>query len=149
VGPRAGLDGCGKSRPTGIRSPDHPARSESLYRLSYPGPQVLFVYVLKFFTFSGLWSDLQSTCSACVSPNVDLNARHEMLQASKSILLSYEQKKAIQSSTGTEHLAMIYQNVWSSLETVSRTTYQVTYHLAAGQVKECRQTDQFFFMLPA
>ena len=25
--------------PTGIRSPDSPARSESLYRLSYPGPQ--------------------------------------------------------------------------------------------------------------
>jgi hypothetical protein len=40
VGPRAGLDGCGKSRPplTGIRSPGRPARSESLYRLSYPGP---------------------------------------------------------------------------------------------------------------
>jgi hypothetical protein len=28
--PGAGLDG------RGIRSPDHPARSESLYRLSYP-----------------------------------------------------------------------------------------------------------------
>ena len=27
------------SPPTGIRSPDRPARSESLYRLSYPGPQ--------------------------------------------------------------------------------------------------------------
>jgi hypothetical protein len=38
VGPMAGLDGCGKSRPTGIRSPDHPARSESLYRLRYPDP---------------------------------------------------------------------------------------------------------------
>jgi hypothetical protein len=25
--------------PTGIRSPDRPTRSESLYRLSYPGPQ--------------------------------------------------------------------------------------------------------------
>jgi hypothetical protein len=38
VGRRAGLDGCGKSRPpTGIRSPDRPARSESLYRLLYPG----------------------------------------------------------------------------------------------------------------
>ena len=38
VDPRAGLDGCGKSRPrTGIRSPDRSARSESLYRLSYPG----------------------------------------------------------------------------------------------------------------
>jgi hypothetical protein len=36
MGPGAGLDMCGKSRPTRIRSPDLPARSESLYRLSYP-----------------------------------------------------------------------------------------------------------------
>jgi hypothetical protein len=35
VGPRTGLDRCGKSRPTGIRSPDRPAHSYSLYRLSY------------------------------------------------------------------------------------------------------------------
>ena len=35
VGPRAGLDGCGKSRPTGIRSPDRPGHSESLYRPRY------------------------------------------------------------------------------------------------------------------
>ena len=27
-----------KSHPTGIRSPDRPARSDSLYRLIYPGP---------------------------------------------------------------------------------------------------------------
>ena len=41
VGPRAGLDGCGeKSSPIGIRSPDRPARSKSLYRLSYRGSQV-------------------------------------------------------------------------------------------------------------
>ena len=40
VGPRAGLDGCGKSPPTGIRSPDRPARSESLYRLRYPSPEI-------------------------------------------------------------------------------------------------------------
>ena len=26
---------------TRIRSPDHPARSESLHRLSYPGPRVV------------------------------------------------------------------------------------------------------------
>ena len=37
MGPRAGLDRCGKSHPTGIRSPECPARSLSLYRLSYPG----------------------------------------------------------------------------------------------------------------
>ena len=35
VDPRAGLDGCGKLSPTGIRSPDRPVRSEWLYRLSY------------------------------------------------------------------------------------------------------------------
>jgi hypothetical protein len=35
VGPRAGLDGCGKFVPTMIRSPDRPARRESLYRLRY------------------------------------------------------------------------------------------------------------------
>ena len=39
VGPRTGLDGCGNSRPLhGNRSPDRPVRSESMYRLSYPGP---------------------------------------------------------------------------------------------------------------
>ena len=27
--------------PTGIRSPDLPARSESLYRLNYPGPLIV------------------------------------------------------------------------------------------------------------
>ena len=36
VGPRAGLDVYGNFRPpTGIRSPDRPARSKSFYRLSY------------------------------------------------------------------------------------------------------------------
>ena len=35
MGPRAGQDRCGKSHPSGIRSPDRPARSQSLYRLSY------------------------------------------------------------------------------------------------------------------
>jgi len=54
VGLRAGLDGCGKSRPpTGIRSPDSPARSEVLYRLSYPGP-LLFTSISCFFAFSRL-----------------------------------------------------------------------------------------------
>ena len=40
VGPGIGLDRCGKLAPTDIRSLDRPARSESLYRLSYPGPRV-------------------------------------------------------------------------------------------------------------
>ena len=36
VGPRVGLDSCGNLATTGIRSPDRPARSQSLYRLRYP-----------------------------------------------------------------------------------------------------------------
>ena len=39
MGIRTVLDRCGKSRPTGIRSPDRPARSQSLYRLRYPAHQ--------------------------------------------------------------------------------------------------------------
>jgi hypothetical protein len=38
VGTRAGLDGAVNLTHTGIPSPDSPARSQSLYRLSYPGP---------------------------------------------------------------------------------------------------------------
>ena len=44
VGTRASLDGCGKSRPpTGIRSPDRPARSQSLYPLRYTCIALLFL----------------------------------------------------------------------------------------------------------
>jgi hypothetical protein len=39
---RAGQDGAKILASTGIRSPDRPARSESLYRLSYRGPQSWF-----------------------------------------------------------------------------------------------------------
>ena len=35
--PRPAWTGAENLAPTGIRSPDRPARSESLYRLSYPG----------------------------------------------------------------------------------------------------------------
>jgi hypothetical protein len=31
MGPRAGLDGCGKSRPTGIRSPDLATTKASVF----------------------------------------------------------------------------------------------------------------------
>ena len=37
MGPKASLNGRGKSRRTGIRFPDRSVLSESLHRLSYPG----------------------------------------------------------------------------------------------------------------
>jgi hypothetical protein len=51
VGHGAGLGRCGKSRPTGIRSQDLPARSESLYRLRYPGSS-FDKYLTKFLNSS-------------------------------------------------------------------------------------------------
>jgi len=39
VGPRSGLDRCGKFVPVGIRYPDHPAYRELLYWLHYPSSQ--------------------------------------------------------------------------------------------------------------
>ena len=49
VGPRAGLEGCGKSPPpTGIQSPDRPAHSESKYRLRYPAPEFACTYNIKY-----------------------------------------------------------------------------------------------------
>ena len=47
MGPRAGLDSAENLGPTGIRSPEHPARSESLYRLSYPGPRITCMAFIK------------------------------------------------------------------------------------------------------
>ena len=48
MGPRAGLDRCGKPHPpTGIRFPDGPARSRSLDRLRYPDHGVLlYIYIV-------------------------------------------------------------------------------------------------------
>jgi len=40
VGPTASSTGAESLARNGIRSPDRPARSESIYRLSYPGPPV-------------------------------------------------------------------------------------------------------------
>jgi len=49
VGRRTGLDRCGKSRLTGIRSPDCPARRHSLYRLRYPAHSVLFIFTFFWY----------------------------------------------------------------------------------------------------
>jgi len=52
VGLRAGLDRCGITRPTGIRSADHPARRQSLYRLRYPAHKLLGYGLKKKFNVS-------------------------------------------------------------------------------------------------
>jgi hypothetical protein len=44
VGLGAGQDEHGKTRPTGVRILDRPARSNLLYRLSYPGRNYYYYY---------------------------------------------------------------------------------------------------------
>ena len=72
VGPRADMDGCGKYPLMGIRSPDRPVRSKSLYRLSYPRPRtysmsitkkktslIILVREITFFLCSEIHANLQ------------------------------------------------------------------------------------------
>jgi hypothetical protein len=47
-GSRAGLDGGRNLAPTGFRSQDRPARSESLYRLNYSG---LWIIIKTYYLF--------------------------------------------------------------------------------------------------
>ena len=49
MGPRAGQDGCGKSRVHRDSIPGRPVPSESLYRLSYPGPLLFHLFKRKIF----------------------------------------------------------------------------------------------------
>jgi hypothetical protein len=74
VGPRAGLDVCGKSRPpTGIRSPDRPAGSQSLHRLSYPAHLLsLLVTINQIAQFSGMFylCEFENYCSPTNSPAI-------------------------------------------------------------------------------
>jgi len=55
VGFRAGLDRYGKSRPTGIRSPDRPVRRQSLYWLSYPSFSLKHFKYFYNFSFLAVW----------------------------------------------------------------------------------------------
>jgi len=52
VGPRDGLENCGKFRFTKIRSPYPPARSQSLHRLHYSGSLKFIYLLLKAFVFN-------------------------------------------------------------------------------------------------
>jgi hypothetical protein len=51
VGSRAGLDTFGKSRLTGIRSPDRSVRSQSLYWLIYPAHTNMHADYIAFMCF--------------------------------------------------------------------------------------------------
>jgi hypothetical protein len=61
VGPRAGLDRCGKSRPTGIRSPDRPARSSVAIPIELPGPSSFLVL---FHFYQRNFLTVTYTCTA-------------------------------------------------------------------------------------
>jgi hypothetical protein len=65
VGLRAGLDKCGKSRPTGIRSPDRPARRQSLYRLRYPTHTLTFIIIIIIIVIITIISVVKNWMRGC------------------------------------------------------------------------------------
>ena len=67
MGPRAGLDG-GKSRRTGIRSPDRPARSSVAIPTELSGPRLLLLHIvylcIYLFFLVLLYSDSTVGCTS-------------------------------------------------------------------------------------
>ena len=98
MGPRAGLDRCGKSRPTGIRSPDLPARSKSLYRLRYPGSPLQDVAVRFFLSSNAVMN------SSCAS-----SAFKERYVVICNIKINYDKTRAIFSLVDLERRILILQ----------------------------------------
>ena len=68
--------------PTGIRSPDPPAHSESLYRLSYPGP-LLHTTAFQKWTFFCRWRGEVCNLWTCLKEPVCINVRCYRLAVSK------------------------------------------------------------------
>jgi hypothetical protein len=55
VGPKAGLDIAENLAATGIRSPDRPARSQSLYRLSCRAHTLIIYIMFKLYIYIVLY----------------------------------------------------------------------------------------------
>jgi len=88
VGPGPVWMGAENLGPTRIRSPDRPARSESSYRLSYPGPQnthththtyiihtyiYIYIYILQLchiWTRNRITGSLKEASALCYSPAI-------------------------------------------------------------------------------
>ena len=64
VGLRVGMKKCVKFRPAGIRYPDRPARSQSLYRMSYRAHLILVQTVPKFKSLKQIRNDINGQLSA-------------------------------------------------------------------------------------
>jgi hypothetical protein len=71
VGPRAGLDGCGKPQPIGIRSPDRPGSSESKKKKKNPRIRVGEKKVTRMLLFAEM---LRRVTEQNVFPNILLSS---------------------------------------------------------------------------
>ena len=99
MGPRAGLDRCGKSPPTGIRSQDRPTRSQSLYRLRHPVHKILEqspLYAMKLVTASQV-GDFVRVCTVLCNYNM-------MTEASDTTSLKKKR-------SGTKDRSCVYRSV--------------------------------------
>ena len=113
VGPRAGLDGCGKSRPpTGIRSPDRPARSQSLYWLGYPSPLPwIHTWIKDVWIFRVSSKTNQETHIERINENVTRSTRTGNCKTRFSERWSREMSHALRI---VEDISSFQCDIWSS-----------------------------------
>ena len=73
-GPQGRGNGCGKSRLSGIRSPDRPARSESLYRLFFVFSLYFYPYfsvlIVMYFAFFSLLCNIHKTQTSMLASGI-------------------------------------------------------------------------------
>ena len=107
VGPRTGLNGCGKSRPSGFRSPDRPAPSELLYRLSYPDLYICKVIGKKYYCL--YWFNI---CFYIKTSVWQKDTKKELkIKLPVSLCVSVQRKMAL-----LRIICWGWRSVWPSLE---------------------------------
>jgi len=106
---RTSLDGCEKSRfPIGFRSSDHPARSESLYRLGYPGPQVGHsIFPVYIYTQNATHTHTHQTLSCHITTNKLHNLKKKLI---KTFKFSYFNKEP---TSSLKMIWMMIETCWS------------------------------------
>jgi hypothetical protein len=118
VGPRAGLNRCGKSPPpTGIRYPDRSARSQSLYRLSYPATIIIIIIINVDIEASNKW--LTST---------DLFAETEgfLTSIQDQAILTRNYKKYILKQPDIDELCRRCGKQWETIRLITAACDQLT-----------------------
>jgi hypothetical protein len=131
VGNRAGVDGAGNLAPSEFRSPDRPARSELLYRLSYRGPPSFYISNLTISTIDNAVSTV--VFASCYERKLDGRQKPQLHTVSQLLL------RKMCSLHGNEPYRLLTEVslhkcvvMWTRTETASTGWFNVTGKILGG-----------------